>query len=366
MPKFDLKVAKDIPVDIPIFVLEKDGKTSYLLGTNHALPLEVLPAYYHSIIKSAKAFVTEMTEEPLTEKVLLDLGIITPAASEGGCFSWFRQCLGMKATEGDWFNRLSERAQVILEKKFKLFLSQRNAPSIPVARLAPGIGHLICMFAYDRGMDFELESFFSPKVHALDTRKDVIGGLKVQFSKKISLEELENVLVNDYDDNAASQKDTDLWFHFNYLSGSLLYDPVIQQLSKDKNTVIDRNEKWLPKILKYHKELESLIGVGLAHLPGEEGLLNLLSRKRFKISVLNAKGELKPYSTHLVKSEIADCYPLPGYCVKLIGEYAEDIAAEADSAKGVTYSFDSKRCGKTDSGSVVVEPSATSTIAPTH
>lgn len=45
----------------------------------------------------------------------------------------------------------------------------------------------------------------------------------------------------------------------------------------------DRNNKWLEKLPQIMKDKSSLIAVGALHLPGEEGLLNQLEKKGYKV-----------------------------------------------------------------------------------
>ena len=47
--------------------------------------------------------------------------------------------------------------------------------------------------------------------------------------------------------------------------------------------IYDRNKDWAEKLPAIMKEKSTLIVVGSAHLPGEEGLLNLLKQKGYKI-----------------------------------------------------------------------------------
>ena len=52
----------------------------------------------------------------------------------------------------------------------------------------------------------------------------------------------------------------------------------------------DRNYKWLPKIEKYFEDDKTqFVLVGAAHLWGEDGLLNLLKKKGYKIGQLRMK-----------------------------------------------------------------------------
>jgi len=45
-----------------------------------------------------------------------------------------------------------------------------------------------------------------------------------------------------------------------------------------------RNLEWLPKIEKMVKSKPSFVAVGVSHLEGEKGLLNLLKQKGFSVT----------------------------------------------------------------------------------
>lgn len=330
MPKFNLEHFKHIPIDIPLFVLKKDNRVSYLLGTAHDIPLEALPLPYHTILKTIQTFIGE--SEPrqiLTEQVLLELGLIT-------------------TLEGEGFKQLSEKAQRVLKEKFGLFLSGRNCPPISAARIEPGFAHLICEFSEQSGgMDEQLETLFALKRHGLEKRQEQIFFTE---KNKISLDHLEWELINGYAEGI-SYPEEDMLSYSNYLMGSIIYDfSFIRENSEDESDEMmntSRNLLWMPKILKYLQELDSpaLIAVGAGHLVGEKGLLNLLFEAGFELSVLNAKGESKPYSTHLVKNEIVKYTNLPGYFVKLIGEYADECVVKSESTKNTfTPSYAQKAC----------------------
>lgn len=60
------------------------------------------------------------------------------------------------------------------------------------------------------------------------------------------------------------------------------FEPVYQQL------LVTRNKNWLPQLKGYLKTAETeMVLVGSAHLPGEDGLLNLLKKSGYRISQLD-------------------------------------------------------------------------------
>jgi uncharacterized protein YbaP (TraB family) len=53
------------------------------------------------------------------------------------------------------------------------------------------------------------------------------------------------------------------------------------------NFIIKRNQKWIPIISKLIQKKSSFIAVGAAHLPGKEGVLNLLQEAGYKITPID-------------------------------------------------------------------------------
>ena len=57
------------------------------------------------------------------------------------------------------------------------------------------------------------------------------------------------------------------------------------------NLVSGRNRKWIPAIDSNIKESSCLIAVGAGHLPGEEGLINLLRKEGYDVRPVNIYGK---------------------------------------------------------------------------
>ena len=51
--------------------------------------------------------------------------------------------------------------------------------------------------------------------------------------------------------------------------------------------LFDRNKKWMEHIPKLISEQASRIAVGAAHLPGQDGLINLLRLQGFTVEPVN-------------------------------------------------------------------------------
>ena len=77
-----------------------------------------------------------------------------------------------------------------------------------------------------------------------------------------------------------------------YLMGDLeeLYDMLIEtedMTEAEKFLLVDeRNHDWLPKIEKHIKQEPCFIAVGALHLPGNDGLINLLRKAGYKVKAV--------------------------------------------------------------------------------
>lgn len=51
-----------------------------------------------------------------------------------------------------------------------------------------------------------------------------------------------------------------------------------------KKFLDDRNNKWIPEIAKFSKEVSTFYGVGAAHLGGDQGVINLLRNAGYTVT----------------------------------------------------------------------------------
>lgn len=64
----------------------------------------------------------------------------------------------------------------------------------------------------------------------------------------------------------------------------LIEDDETWSVAQYQNAMLyDRNKNWIPKIEEFSKSQPTFIGVGAAHLAGEEGVLNLLRKAGYTI-----------------------------------------------------------------------------------
>ncbi len=55
------------------------------------------------------------------------------------------------------------------------------------------------------------------------------------------------------------------------------------EAGSQENLVDQRNRNWIPLIIKITKETPTFIGVGALHLPGEQGVINLLRKQGYTV-----------------------------------------------------------------------------------
>ena len=48
----------------------------------------------------------------------------------------------------------------------------------------------------------------------------------------------------------------------------------------------NRNKNWIPKIIEFAKEQRVFFGVGAGHLPGENGVINLLRKEGYTVKAV--------------------------------------------------------------------------------
>lgn len=52
---------------------------------------------------------------------------------------------------------------------------------------------------------------------------------------------------------------------------------------QERHMLTERNHNWMPRLVKFLQEGSAVINVGAAHLPGPDGLIELLRRRGFKV-----------------------------------------------------------------------------------
>jgi hypothetical protein len=293
-------------VNIPMFFrLRKSGKTSYLLGSMHALSLKELPHQVLEIIETCKNMVTEKTQIQ-------------------GDLDHFIQAMKRPPYSEPWADKLPYETKIwieeviaqgfqyfsdYLESPYKLQELEIWAAYFMISVMEPSLYNSVVNEQDTMGMDEELGLRFSSAhaLHGLEGYMDRIPNYKLEAGNINDLIDCHKRFLSLKLDSSEKPSDTEdaedkrireLGGHAAaYRSGEILFDMQLARLATEDTDLNHRNFNWLPKMLEYHANLRGpvLFCVGCMHLIGNTGLLSLLKRNGFDISFLGPN-DFKPYT----------------------------------------------------------------------
>lgn len=265
-----------------LFELERDSEKSLLLGSCHWVKIERFPRYALQTILSAQTLILESIEnfKDMSKDQLMKYGFLCTPNSN------------------DWIEQLDPHLRTHLEEKLNPTIKCYH-PDIEIRDLTP----LIAMLKYaspdnNEGMDSQLQEIYDPsRVFALECPIEVFKLMEEEFT----ISSFKDILENDYIAKQNGEEEptdyTQRWLDYHYIHG--LYNEGLKDflnISSQESSAI-RNYKWIPQIENYHKQKPSpvLFVVGMAHLLGEDGLLNLLQEKKgFTIRQITPDGSFQP------------------------------------------------------------------------
>lgn len=138
----------------------------------------------------------------------------------------------------------------------------------------------------------------SYEVNLLDMAKqkgNTIKGLETMDSQlaifdRMSDMDIRNLLMESLNEGLKNQSDRQLIEAYKQQDISALYkmmsnSPEIK--GHEKELLIDRNANWVKQLPQLMKEQSSFVAVGAAHLPGDNGVLNLLKKAGYKVEAVN-------------------------------------------------------------------------------
>lgn len=249
-------------VRFPFFVGKKDGRSIYVLGTNHGLPLSCLQQSVLPYVKEAKFALFEIIPNVLPpEKVyekLCEMRVLLPEHDE----------------DDNWYRQLSPVVLNYFEKAVKRFFEPMKKLSVglpPLKKINPEFACMICLMGRRpvTCIDTEIRDMFGENIGALEgvERFDYLKTLKRSLSALESLT-LDNLAISD---------------------GANVY-PFHLAITK-------RNFRWIHKIIQtsHHSQEPILVVVGVAHLNGPTGIIALLNRFGYDFHVMQ-DGYLQPYA----------------------------------------------------------------------
>jgi uncharacterized protein YbaP (TraB family) len=129
---------------------------------------------------------------------------------------------------------------------------------------------------------------------AKSRRKRRMGLESIEYQletiNKMSIEDQVKMMMDEIDVNPSTQFNNLLTLYLNEdLNG--LYEAVTAESNEipdfNQNFLVKRNTNWIPIIEKQISKKATFIAVGAAHLPGENGVIQLLKSKGYQVIPVN-------------------------------------------------------------------------------
>ena len=254
-------------------------KSSYLFGTHHMVPVEIA-------IKIDGVF-----------RAFNDCSAVIGEFVDDNPKEMQRQILVASKMEESIFKFLTIEEEVLIDSALRVELGLTLAN---VQYMRPNVIAMIYeMTVRERVLksqvgDMAMDSYFQVAgselgkiVYGLETIDDQLKMLLRSISIKRQAEILVETIRNTDDIIEENEKLDSL-----YLKGDLevLYDMLIEaedMTEAEKFLFVDeRNHDWLPKIEEKIKQEACFIAVGALHLPGNDGLINLLRKAGYKVKAV--------------------------------------------------------------------------------
>lgn len=278
--------------DPPFFLLEKDGKQSYLFGTVHIGSINLIPESIQGVLKQSRVLYVEQTGN-LT-KVLVDK--INGLDDE------------IQAEKKEWFDKLNDEA---VKTKIKKLMKRLNIKKGIENFISPKV--LIFLYQYNPETQESPPSLEGNIMRLLKFKKDELKGL----------EKVEDTYIRAIKIIKAEDKDIVEFFKAEKMTKLKIQDTQQQNLAEYSQgwsnnlrylrtmtrgppnpETIATNKRWLPKIIKAHSEENKqgkipLFVVGTEHLRGRDGgLIALLRKSGFTVRQVQIKVPYKDQFTY--------------------------------------------------------------------
>ena len=254
-------------------------KSSYLFGTHHMVPVQTatkIPGLFRAF-NDCSAVVGEFVDDNPEEMQ--------------------RQILIASKMEESIFKLLTPEEEVLIDSALQAELGLTLAN---VQYMRPNVIAMIYeMTVRERVLkpqmgDMAMDSYFQvagselgKAVYGLETVDDqlkmLLRSIPVERQAEILVETIRNT-----NDIITENSKLDSLYEKGDLEG--LYEMLIEtedMTEAEKFLLVDeRNHDWLPKIEKHIKQEPCFIAVGALHLPGNDGLINLLRKAGYKVKAV--------------------------------------------------------------------------------
>ena len=254
-------------------------KSSYLFGTHHMVPVETATKIegVFRAFNDCSAVIGEFVDDNPEEMQ--------------------RQILAASKMEESIFKLLTSEEKALIDSALQAELGLTLAN---VQYMRPNVIAMIYeMTVRERVLksqagDMAMDSYFQvagselgKMVYGLETVEDQLKILLRSIAVERQAEILVETIRNTNDIITENAKLDSL-----YVKGDLegLYEMLIEaedMTEAEKFLLVDeRNYDWLPKIEKHIKQEPCFIAVGALHLPGNDGLINLLRKAGYKVKAV--------------------------------------------------------------------------------
>lgn len=251
-------------------------KPSYLFGTIHIIPTEdyFLPAGTEEAINNSDIVFTEIDMKDMKDMSKM-MGLMSKIQMPNG-----------ETLEG----LLSTADYKIVEDHFK----SMGMPMVFIGRMKPMFSSMFADLELKNlmtggGVSYEMEI---GKI-AKDAGKE-FGGLEtlefqLSIFDKIPLEDQAQMLVETIKSSKAGNEtfgEMVKVYTSQDLEGLNKMMNESSSMSSESNDVllVERNENWIPIIVKNIKKQSTFFAVGAGHLPGNKGVIKLLRKAGYKVS----------------------------------------------------------------------------------
>jgi len=256
-------------------ISKKNTPTSYLFGTMHSEDERVisLPPAVTKAFKASTTFALEMALDETTTKSVL---------------------ANMYFSDG---KRLDQLLTSDVYKQTIKAMQEKGLPEDIVAHMKPwAIFTILNMPDQKTGLFLDALLYKSAqklnkKIVGLETPKeqtDVFDGMPMDV--QVSL--LKSTLKNALDMDAILEKTLQVYLSKDLDAILVLNDKYLELVEKDvgdlftKRLVTDRNHRMVERIIPQITQDKLFIAVGALHLPGEQGIINLLRNHGYEVQAI--------------------------------------------------------------------------------
>lgn len=258
----------DITGEPMLWRVERDGKTSHLLGTIHlGIPAESLPAPVWDAFSAGTTFVSEADTRNLDPKLVMGMGALPPGRT---------------------------LEQMLTPEQWKALNAQ--LPLVPRSQLTRFKPWLVTVLLTQQTIPTELQvqpmdqtlleraASEAKKLVFLETPKEQLA-----LFNDIPEDDMLASLIEFLDDPEEARRMMGQLFE-GYQSGdeSQVQEAVMFSMKDHPEQyariIVQRNKNWMPTLVPLLEQGDTFIAVGLGHLLGDEGLLALLSARGFQIT----------------------------------------------------------------------------------